>query len=379
MSKRPILINSSDLHIEYNAYVTHPQMWGDSYFSFSQICNKALELNCPMSLSGDVFDKPIPDSYSLNYVFKWLDEFMRRELAVLFIQGQHELCRRQPWLSVHQWPIHMNDHRIPVPGSPHIEIAGIDFFPEDKLASRIKDLKPVDILLCHQVWGEFMGSICAPEGWLRSLVGRVKLVLTGDFHQHTQLVLTEKIEDAVQSMTVLSPGSMSMQSSNEEFKKHFYVVYDDFSYESIPLLTRETIRLAIFSEEGLQSILRQLETAFENIENRCIKHNYPENMRKPLIYVKFVDDLPDAYNRLKTVLSDRAFVMFKPVSAAQEVKRIATTAANLTDALKTLGLDESSHLYRLAQELLDSKTIKETVSDIVETLWEKYKNEIEKT
>ena len=71
--KEPILIVSADTHLEPHAYAARPGMAGDAHCSFRQLVDAALELQAPLLLAGDVFDKCHPDSVTLKKTFQEID------------------------------------------------------------------------------------------------------------------------------------------------------------------------------------------------------------------------------------------------------------------------------------------------------------------
>lgn len=251
MSRTPLLVAGSDNHLEYNAYVDYPAMWGDAYFALAQEVDCALQHRVPLVLAGDVFERNYPDSYSLKQLFDQLDRLAAGGQAFYFVQGQHELSRRKPWCGLHAHAFHLHQQTRLLKLSPGQQVVyGLDWQPAAALAWLAAEVPPeVTVLVLHQVWREFMGDHVPTEGSLAELVpDHVRLVITGDFHGHCQKHLKNKNGN---EFTVLSPGSAVWQSVMEDHEKYFYLVYDDLSYESVPLKGRRVVRTRSQTPEQL--------------------------------------------------------------------------------------------------------------------------------
>ena len=356
---RPHLVASADLHYEYNAYVSYPQMWGDSYFAGSQLFDKAIELRVPLLLAGDLFDKAYPDSYSLRQMFNQLDRMKEAGLPVYYLQGQHEMSRRQPWLSLHSWPIHIHE-KLVIVGPEQWRLYGLDFQPADKLAAALSKVpENTDILACHQVWGEFMGEKAAPEGWLGN-VRNAKMIITGDYHVHTALTVT----NAGGTTQVLSPGSTTLQSLSEDPIKHAYILHRDFSFESFQLQNREVCRVRIVTSNQLDTMV----ALFQKDDPVDTPH-LPLNIRKPICHIEFMAELPDAHQRLKDAVGNKAHLFLRPFSGKMNKEDLpAAPVTGLVGALHHAGIKDDHPLFATSARLLNSPDVKTELQQIV-TEW----------
>src|SRR5262249_6426373 len=146
-----------------------------------------------------------------------------------FVQGQHELDRTTPWLNaINTWPIHVNDSLFKI---DNLLFYGIDWQPGDVIGPILDNVPAnTDIVVAHQVWKDIMGNRSGDCECRFCDVSNARMLITGDFHSHVVMDATNKQGN---SLKVLSPGPISMQSIDESPDKFFYVLYDDMSFDDI--------------------------------------------------------------------------------------------------------------------------------------------------
>lgn len=293
MSRRPILAMTSDWHLQLGAWKRANTPKGDSFFALRQIYQFCVERGVDLLGAGDLFDDLKPETFVLQQAFRFADDMQRAGRKIFFTQGQHEKAS-PPYLSLHPYPVHV--HRRPI-GVRGLTIYGIDHVPADRLESEVEDIPTgVDVLLCHQVWAEFMGV--GAEGRLAMLnkPGGARVVLTGDYHVHRVL--------DVEGVQVCSPGSTCLQSINEPDEKAFFLLYDDLSFESVPLVTRPTIRRTVRTDADVEEVLAGLGGPFLESEG------LPLEMQKPILYVEAAE-IDQAYSRIARAAGDKVFLFWK--------------------------------------------------------------------
>lgn len=365
----PWAVVSSDLHNEYCAYVTHPEMWGDSYHATRQLVDYAGQYGVPLILAGDLFDKAYPDSYTLMRVFRMVNQLGNRPdpLNVLFTQGQHELCRRQPWLSLAGHPEHLHEVPYDIKG---VGVYGLDWLPADQLAAAMPKVPgQCSVLVCHQVWAEFMGSIACPEGSLAELVpDHVRLVITGDFHGHRVLHLKNKNG---RPFTVLSPGSTTLQAIGEDPVKYCFLVLSDgreFEVRSLPLRGRRFLHASVRSDGQLADVAGLLSSYEVPAEDLAL----PAELRKPMYVVWYDGVVEGVSGRLREAAKGRCHLFLRLLDggkgAAEEDK--AAEVGNLEAALAASGLGPSDVLYADALRLLRSHDVAAEVETLVAEILE---------
>lgn len=361
---KPAFVVGSDNHIEYAAYASYSAMWGDSHFAFKQEVDKALELGVPLVLAGDVFDKAYPDPYSLRVTFHEITRLERAGIPLYYSQGQHELSRKAPWLSLHPHPIHLHGHAQFI--NPFV-VAGMDWQPADLLANTLKHecFKAANILICHQVWAEFMGPQTAPEGSIVELVPpNIHTVITGDFHGHKVKELPRGDSGSV--VRILSPGSATLQAIGEDPNKYFFVVYDDGSLQSVGIRNRRVIYSRAFTEAQLREEVERFVVAADVAKDA--DRTLPENLVTPMWVAQYHYEIPDAAKILKAAAAGKAHLFLRPFGKEQEQEPERTTShavSGLGEALATL-VDRSTPEYNTALRLLSAQDVKAELALIVE-------------
>lgn len=299
----------------YN-WAKHPELWGDSYYSFNQIVNYAISNKLPLILAGDIINVKRPDARTIGLLMDRINDMAAAKLEIYFIQGQHELNREWPWMNTHKAPLHI--HQVPFEIGKR-KFYGLDYVPADQLQQEL-DKIPIgtDILIGHQVWREHMwyaGAKVAGDGAFAD-IPYVKEVITGDFHAHK--VTTYKGKHG-QDMTVVSPGSTYMLALDEDPRKFFFVLYDDMTVASIPIKTRPFIRTRIGSVASLEAFIRKHGTIDKQ---HPVDPELPGPLRIPIWHVEFYDNVPDVVKRLEQVAIGKAHLFLRPLRIRDEVPSV---------------------------------------------------------
>jgi DNA repair exonuclease SbcCD nuclease subunit len=268
--------------LEQRPYVDYPDFRGDSYEAFRQIVDFAVSLRVPLILAGDVLEKSLPDSITLAAAAEGVVKCNSSGVPVYFIEGQHDYSPVVPWLSL------FPGARPLYPSGPirigNYTVAGLSYTTAAALPDGMKQIHPqTDVLVLHQPWLEFMGQHLPSDGSLVELVPpHVKLVITGDFHVHKRLV----IDRPGGPLVVLSPGSSTIQSIKEDPKKYFFIVYDDLSFESVPLTGRpvfnETVMLPSEVDESIGRLIAMTEAWGTSPDSQRL----PKQLHQPVWIVR---------------------------------------------------------------------------------------------
>ncbi len=303
----PIAVITSDTHLAQRAWARYPDLAGDAYFSFSQVIDHCVAYNLPLVLAGDVFDKTRPDPITIYETRKQLERLDFACLDLFYIQGQHELDRKQPWLSaIAEFPKHIHKKSVTLSRGP--TIFGIDWTSAAEIKKILKDVPVVDILIMHQVWSDFMsiGGI-AVECSFSDIKKDIPMLITGDFHKHMHV--------AYNNLMAYSPGSTCMQSITEPPDKAFYVLNSDLTMESIPLKTRQCFRASLYTSADLDKFLVDSSTLL------CAKQlDISEEISKNIVYVKYAANIPNAYDRLTTAFTD-VHLFLSPYSTKEKLAK----------------------------------------------------------
>lgn len=313
---RPLLGVTSDNHLEPHAWANHPDLRGDSYYALEQTVDWCYRKNVGLLLAGDVFNVAYPDAHSVNVAHSQLYKMRLRNLPVWYVQGQHEYHHTTPWLSIVPGATHLHRKKLvypanqaPGPYNQGVCFYGLDFTRADQLQNELKQIpEDAEVLVAHQVWLERMGRKSAPEGSFKD-IPKVRVVITGDFHGHG----VDKFVGADdQEITVLSPGSQCMQDVTEDHRKYFFLLYDDLTFESVPLKGREK-RWYVFRNQG--TFEDDLAKAVADAE---MQEGVPEHIAMPLFVANYSDAIIDAKTRLRSALAHRVHLFARSIEIKKE-------------------------------------------------------------
>lgn len=346
-----LFVFAADLHLCDRLWVGRPGIFGDAYFSFEQIIDHCIAQRLPLILGGDILDKERNFARPIQVLCRQMDRMAEVQLPVYFIQGQHERNYDATWLGVHPWPQHVHKQQFDIAGC---KIYALDWSPRNEIQDSLAAV-PADteILICHQVWKDLMGNIGRPECAIAD-VHHVKDVLTGDFHVTT---IVEGNNADGHRTRLVSPGSTCLRSVNEAADKHFYEIHradkdssgaDLFEYVTCNIKTRPLKAYVVNSQADLDSLCcGQL---LQDINAMAV--GLPENIGKPVVRIKYVASLQDAYLRLSTAIGEAAHLFCDPiVEKNRAAPKSVNTATDLVSAVVEILGDDTPHA-EIARALL---------------------------
>ena len=351
----PLFVFCADLHLEDGAWSTRPGIYGDAYYSFEQIVDYCVLHNLPLILGGDVLEKKSNSARPIAKLCAGLTRMQFAGVPVFYIQGNHEYDRHAPWLSVHPWPQHIHNTYASILG---VTVFGLDWLPRGDIQTALANVPTdVDILVTHQVWRDFMGTVGRIECDLTD-VHHVQTVLAGDFHVTK---IAESVNAQGRPVKMLSPGSIAMQDISEAPIKHFFVIGREstgFVFVQKTLNTRKFLHYSAGTQDELDALCggvlaNDVAAAIETAR----AHSVPDDLLKPLVRIKFNKQLPDAYLRLITAVGETAHVFCDALAEKVKTDTSAFTRSRPTNtllsALEDL-LGATSDAYRLAAKLVNS-------------------------
>lgn len=351
----PLFVFTADLHLEDGAWSTRPSIYGDAYYSFAQIIDYCIEHRLPLILGGDVLEKKSNAARPIARLCDGLSRMQAADVPVYYIQGNHEYDRNAPWLSVHSWPQHIHKTTVTI---GDCAVYGLDWLPRGEIQEAFKEVPAgTQVLITHQVWEDLMKGLGRTECSI-SDVHNVRTILAGDFHVTTQV---EGVNSDGLRTEMLSPGSICMQDLGESPTKYFFVIcaasMGGFNFEPQKLETRPFIRYEITDQEALDRLCAgQLVAKIAELIQAAA--DMPEEIRKPLVRIKFDKRLPDAFLRLTTTVGDTAHLFCEALAdknaVAQTKNHNRDGARNdLLSAVSDL-LGADSNEYKLAEKLVQA-------------------------
>ena len=302
--REPMTVVCADTHLQTGAWAKYP-IYGDSYYSLEQIIDYTLARDLRHVVgAGDLLDRQINESQPIYNFVAQLARLHETGGIFDFIQGQHDL-QETPWLLNSPAARHM--HKLQVELANGSLMYGLDYRPAGQLQAEL-DLIPAgtDIGVFHQVWHEFMGGIANPQGSMGD-VPVVSIVVTGDYHVATHKNTTGK--DG-QPISLWSPGSTCMQSIDEPDEKSFLVLYDDLTFDRVPLITRKYFEYGVYHPGDVDSLVADsLPFMIEKLLDESA--GFDERIRKPIIRVVFSASLPETRRRVIQAAAGRVHLFFK--------------------------------------------------------------------
>lgn len=317
---KPLAICCSDLHLDRCNWKNRPKLAGDSRWAFEYLCTQAIEREVLFVLAaGDLLDVPEPDSETVEQVRKQLDRLQEANIEFLYIQGQHEFAD-PPWFqAVHSWPTHLHGQAVSLRSG--FDLYGLDFQRAATLEAELAKIPATaDMLMCHQVWLEFMGGVAVCEGSL-ARIPHVKTVLTGDYHRHE---LKTVVAADGRKVRVFSPGSTSLREINEEPNKNFWLLDEAGGMTSERIPTRIVLRtpFTLADEASLETFLAEVDAHIAEARADAVKLGLPEELQTPILRAAHQETLSDAARRIIRAVGDTAhlFLTSVPVETPERVE-----------------------------------------------------------
>jgi len=348
---QPAFVFCADTHLADGAWTSRPAIYGDAYYSFAQIADYCIQHKLPLILGGDVLEKKSNAARPIAMLCRELSRLQAENVPVYYIQGNHEYDRNAPWLSVHPWPQHIHKRAVEIGG---VRVYGLDWLPKGDIQTALSEI-PADteILITHQVWQDFMKNVGRTECSLTD-VHHAKIVLAGDFHV-TETVVGVNAQN--QPTVMLSPGSTCMQDISEASDKYFFELIRRSNGElycgNKQLKTR---RFSSYTVKDAETLDRLCAGEFTSAIQDMTLDTLPEEIRKPLIRVKFDKRLPDAHLRISTAIGESAHLFCDALvdkSRGEEETNRAVTKNDLVLTLEEL-MREAPESLQVAMMLLNS-------------------------
>ena len=350
----PMFVFCADLHLEDGAWSTRPGIYGDAYYSFQQIIDYCIEHRLPLVMGGDILEKKQNLARPIAKLCAGLSRMQDENLDVFYIQGNHEYDRNAPWLSVHAWPTHIHQRTMLIGDA---RVYGLDWLPRGEIQEAFQQVpEDTNILITHQVWKDFMGTVGRTECELTD-VHHVQTVLAGDFHITK---VAEGTNAQGKPIKMLSPGSTAMQDMGEDPHKSFFVICEhegQIVFAPKKLKTRGALNYVVKDADLLDELCvggftRDISTLVFGAQAA----GYHPDVQKPLVKVKFDKSLPDAYLRVTTAIGDRAHLFCEALTEKAAPKTTTSRNAARNDLVTATAdlLGDATEAYKLAEALLNA-------------------------
>lgn len=324
------ILVASDLHLSSRVW-RHRPIEGDSYYAWAQIVEYAVALSVDaVILAGDILDKQANLSEPIAKLVSGLEELTEHGVAVYYIQGQHEM-QQTPWMSLKKAAMSLHKHETRF---NDLRVVGHDYASESVLKEWLKSeqVRQANVLVCHQVWQDFMGELASPQAAFADIPDNIELLITGDFHEHIERVITR---ESGSQLLVLSPGSTHMRSIAEPTTHRIFLLETVSSFAgdsaakakctSLLLKSRQCRRIDIREFDDDDTINGEQWLILVNTINlllvdvaRIAEHQQlPVEFHTPLLHVTHYTNQHAIVKRLTEEFQLRAHLFFKPVRNEQ--------------------------------------------------------------
>lgn len=328
----------------------------DTDFALAQLVAHAKERAVAAVVgAGDLIDQPRNLAAPIVSFCRFLDKLQALDIPFYYIQGQpsHDAVD-PPWLSSHRHAQYLHRKQAVIGG---LRLFGLDFQTAATLQEELNGIPAgTDMLVCHQTWADWMGTIANPQGEFAQ-VPLVRYVVSGDLHK--TLIETKTGKDG-QKMRVVSPGATCMQAINEP-AEHFCILFDGGSFTKLPLKSRPYFAHGpVVREHDVAQLLAALP---DELAAAAARLDLPEALRRPYLRIDYSYQVPDVVRRVEKLVGQSARLFWReiPPDVAKEREAAAAAAAALgaggpASALTLLGahLDAASDpdAFELAHALL---------------------------
>jgi DNA repair exonuclease SbcCD nuclease subunit len=365
---------TSDLHLANRIWLHRP-IEGDSYHSWNQIVGYAINHDIRgIILAGDILDKQTNLSKPIQQLAQGLSSLKANSCQILFNQGQHEY-QKIPWVQSIGYsgtypigecgshPIWLHERNFTYLQAKGY-IAGSDYRSREDFQEFLRgdNAKKAGVLVCHQVWSNFMGeNITTAQASFDDIpVENKKAVVTGDFHDHRVVWRPGSAKAA--RWCILSPGSTHLRSLAEPVDKQFFVVdfrldskKQEAEVESHPLYTRRLLKVDLAEWYTWAELEHFVSNSLSEFEKYAVTHKLPEELRKPILVFTHAAGDSEWAQRFQTEFQSSAHLFFRIKQEKKEEERPV-----LEHLASTLGSKDTTRVP--LDLLLDSFINKETES-----------------
>lgn len=336
MAAEPIAVILADAHLQDGAWASKP-IRGDAKFGFRQAISYAVKRGIKDVIgAGDLIDQQRNRSSPITFLQQQLDRLAQLGGRFHYVQGQHDFDD-PPWLSGCRAADHLHKRSVEING---LSFYGLDFQVQGRLQEELDAIPAgTDVLVAHQVWGDWMGSVALPQGSF-SDVPTAAVLVSGDLHQRRDE--QHRGKDG-QPLRTLSPGATCKQAINEPAEHYFVVLRDDGSFVHRKLRSRVALESPVLNRpEDVDQFVAELDRLLEEAADEAAVRRLPEALRKPLLRVTYSHRLGDAERRIAKRLDGRAhlFPTELPPPEKLETRPAAAVAVAAADDAPVTPLTE---------------------------------------
>lgn len=329
---------------------------GDAEFALDQILSQARKHRVKRVLGlGDLIDKQRNRSRPINTFFNFIDGLQALKIEAWFIEGNHDQDD-PPWFEAHAHARSLHKELVETEAG---SIYGINSLPYGAIQEAFEEIpEDTGILVCHQSWGEWMGSITSPQCDFAQ-VPHVERLISGDLHQC--IIKRHKGKDG-QDILCCSPGATFMQAINEPNEHFVILIMDDGTFKKQKLESRQVIDWDVISyKEDMDRFMEDFEGRLAEVTQHAAANEFPETLMQPLLRITYSHRLTDTVRRVDKLVDGRAHVFYKelPPEEKQATKgakkeRIGAAVTPLSTLPKVVDQEKNPNVFELCHTLLQA-------------------------
>lgn len=359
------ILSFSDAHVKRRP---------DEPYALKQITDIAIANKVEAVIgAGDLIDRQTNRAEPISVFMREIDRLEKAKIPFWYTQGQHD-WDNPPWLSAHRWAKHL--HKQTVELGPFV-VYGLDWLPYGELQNELAKIpEECNLLVAHQVWGDWMGDVAAPQGSFAQIPGQIATLITGDLHKN----IVERHKNAGgETLLTISTGATTQQKIDEP-SEHFCCLLGTDSKGKIRPDMRK-LRSRPFYEEMLNTA-QELDNFVAHVpqllaELVAANDDLPDNVRNPTICIRYGHKIPDAVGRIEKAVGDRAFLNFKPIMPEEKLaqareRKLAVRGAAVTPLAmlpRRVNKDKQPLTYACAERLLRAQESGQDVDDELRRWW----------
>ena len=337
----------ADCHLRQAQY-NRTSRGDDFNAAFENVIDSAIRLKVnALLIPGDLLDSRRPSPETISFLRKIDDKLVKAGMPCYVTSGNHDLTdphwatmvgsegRLDRGISI------IDNQLITVPGTT-VTIYGQPFVARERFREIRDTLPKADILLFHCMTQE-MTPFKADAAFSCELDlpwDAYRVIAIGDIH------IADKWE-APNGSVILQAGSTELCSSSEPLEKTAYLFnYSEtkkcaFQIETVPIKTRQVLKLTCHSEEDVEKALAEVETHKANV---------------PLVFVRYAPSLNAVPQRFAARFDPTQFILrMEPIFGNLKQANLGLDLRenlNLGDFLDKF-ISPGTKTHELARSLLD--------------------------
>jgi len=317
---------TADLHLREQVWKSRPDLTGDTYYALEQIVDWCVADRTNLVLGGDQFDSPYPSSADMHFLQVQVNRLRAAGLSVFAYDGNHD-GQAVSWIEQIHGLENLNERLTEI--CPGVPAYALNFRPAPELAEALARVPATtQVLLLHQFDRNVVdipGQWDFDPAWIPPMTG-LKVVLLGHIHRPSSHT------DPVSRVVYAYCGSPSMHEISETHPKSFIVV-DTQTWElrRQPLLSRHVATAVLPDEQTLSAFIAEFGPKLL-AELPPVPH---PTVSRPIIKVRYPDDLPGALSRLRAAFGTSAYIWPDPQRAA-DAEAAAAAGNTLEEAVGAL-------------------------------------------